>query len=92
MTTTALAPIFEKETVHVAFELFKATWLQARIDLPFSLNVTLPVRLPTRGPSVPTVAVRVAGLPTARGLPEEVNLVVVAALTVSSSRPDVLGA
>jgi hypothetical protein len=92
MTTTALAPVFEKETVHVAFEPFKATRAQARIDFPFSVNATLPVGLPARGPSVPTVAVKVAGFPTTRGLPEEVNLVVEAALTVSSSRPEVLGA
>jgi hypothetical protein len=76
----------------VAFELFKATWAQARIDLPFSLNATLPVRLSERVPSVPTVAVKVVDLPTTRGSPEEVSLVVVVALTVSSNRPDVLGA
>ena len=78
--------------MHVVFEFVKTTLAQPEIDLPFSLKVTVPVGLPAPGPPVPTMAVKVTDLPTAKWWLEETNLVVVAWLTVSSSKPDVLGA
>jgi hypothetical protein len=60
---------------------------------------TFPGTLPAPAPGsshrdrlVPTVTVEVTDLPTTRALPQEINLLWVVLLTVSSSRADVLGA
>jgi hypothetical protein len=86
------APIVEKETVYEAFEFVMTMLAQDEIDWPFTLKSTAPVGLPALPLPIPMMAVKVTDRPTTKRLREEIRLVVVRRLTVSSSKPDALGA
>jgi hypothetical protein len=78
--------------VHEAFEFVMTMLAQDEIDWPFTLKATAPVGLPALPLPIPMMAVKVTDRPTTKRLREEIRLVVVRRLTVSSSKPDALGA
>ena len=67
-------------------EVVKVAWPELRVlvasEVAPSLNVTVPVGVPTPGATTATVAVKVTDCPKQAGLSEEISVAVVFALTV----------
>ena len=85
-------PVVEKLTVQLALESVTTIFVHVESGWPFMVKSTAPVGLPAPPLPAPIMALNLTGWNTVEGFGETTSLVVLPRLTVSSSKPDVLGA